>query len=123
VSQKIKILLIEDDEAIREMYRLKFAQKKIDIIIAEDGKQGLKEAMKLQPHLLLLDLRIPKFDGVEVLEKLRRFEWGKNMKVVILSNINETEAPKKLTKLGYDQYLVKAHTTPTKVITAVKEFL
>lgn len=104
------------------MYRLKFTQKKIDVSIAEDGKQALKLAIRLKPDLLLLDLKIPKFDGVEVLEKLRRYEWGKRMKVVILSNISETEAPKNLITHGYDLYLVKAHTTPTKVISALKQF-
>lgn len=117
------VLLIEDDEAIREMYRLKFAHKKIDISIAEDGIQALKLALKLKPSLLLLDLRIPTVDGVEVLRKLRRYAWGKEMKVIVLTNISETEAPKPLAKLGYDYYMVKAHSTPTKVVNLVKQFL
>lgn len=105
------------------MYRLKFESKQIAISIAEDGVQALKMALKLKPGLLLLDLRIPTVDGAEVLRKLRRYEWGKQMKVVILTNISEAEAPKQLTGLGYDDYVVKAHTTPTKVVNIVKGYL
>lgn len=117
------VLLIEDDEAIREMYRLKFANKKIDISVAEDGVQALKLALRLRPFLVLLDLRIPTIDGVEVLRKLRRYEWGREMKVIVLTNISESEAPKPLAKLGYDYYMIKAHSTPTKVVNLVKQFL
>lgn len=104
------------------MYRLKFARKQVTITIAKDGVEALKSALKNQPKLLLLDLRIPIIDGVEVLQKLRRYEWGKHMKVIILSNLNESEAPKQLKQLGYDRYVVKAHTTPGKIVRMVQEF-
>jgi DNA-binding response OmpR family regulator len=123
VLKNSNVLLIEDDEAIREMYRLKFANKKIDISVAEDGVQALKLALRLRPFLVLLDLRIPTIDGVEVLRKLRRYEWGREMKVIVLTNISESEAPKPLAKLGYDYYMIKAHSTPTKVVNLVKQFL
>lgn len=105
------------------MYRLKFEQQKIDIAVAEDGKAALKMALRLKPQLLLLDLHLPTFDGVEILSKLRRYEWGKSMKVIVLTNFNETEAPKKLRELGYDMYLVKAHLTPAKLTNTIKRYL
>ena len=105
------------------MYRLKFANRKVAISFAEDGIQALKKALKIKPGLLLLDLKIPTIDGVEVLHKLRRYDWGKEMKVVVLTNISEAEAPKQLAALKYDDYVVKAHSTPTKVVNIVARYL
>ena len=124
MPQKHKILLIEDDEAIREMYRIKFDMAGIDVAIAEDGKDGLKLAKKFRPDLLLLDLKIPTMGGEDVLEALQtNTDWGKNMKVMIMSNITRDVAPKKLNMLSIDRYLVKAHYTPTQVVKIVKEML
>lgn len=105
------------------MYRLKFANEGIQIETAEDGVQALKMAVRLRPDVLLLDIKIPTIGGEDVLEKLQRLSWAKDMKVIIMTNINEKEAPKKFLKLHYDQYIVKAHYTPAKVVKAVKDIL
>lgn len=123
VPKKQTILLIEDDEAIREMYELKFAHAGVAITTAIDGKQALTLAHKIKPDILLLDIKIPTIGGEEVLEDLQKKPWGKRMKVIILSNINEKEAPAKLRELHYDRYMVKAHFTPTKVLRAVQDIL
>ncbi len=124
MPQKTKILLIEDDEAIREMYRIKFAMAGIEVVIAEDGRKGLKLAKKFKPDLLLLDLKIPTIGGEDVLEALQhKTVWGKKMKVIIMSNISQEVAPKKLNDLHIDNYLVKAHYTPTQIVKVVKETL
>lgn len=123
VPKNKTILLIEDDEAIREMYRLKFEHFGVAITTAEDGKEALKTALKIKPSILLLDIKIPTIGGEEVLEELQKHAWAKDMKVIILSNINEKEAPAKLRELHYDRYMVKAHYTPAKVVKAVAEVL
>lgn len=123
VPKNKTILLIEDDEAIREMYRLKFTYDGVVIHTAEDGVEALKIAQRIKPDILLLDIKIPTIGGEEVLEQLQKLPWAKKMKVIILSNINEKEAPAKLRELHYDRYMVKAHFTPSKVIKAVEEVL
>jgi DNA-binding response OmpR family regulator len=124
VTQKQKILLIEDDEAIREMYRLKFEVAGLEVRIAEDGQQGLKLAKQFKPDLLLLDLKIPTMGGEDVLEILQTTtDWAKDMKVIIMSNISRNVAPKKLKKLKIDRYLVKAHYTPAQVVEEIRSIL
>jgi DNA-binding response OmpR family regulator len=123
VPKKQTILLIEDDEAIREMYELKFAHVGVAITTAADGQEALKLAHRIKPTILLLDIKIPTIGGEEVLEELQQQPWAKQMKVIILSNINEKEAPAKLRELHYDRYMVKAHFTPSKVVKAVTEVI
>jgi len=123
VPKNKTILLIEDDEAIREMYQLKFTHEGIVIHTAEDGVEALKVALRIKPDILLLDIKIPTIGGEDVLEKLQKKSWAKQMKVIVLTNINEKEAPKKFQRLHYDRYIVKAHSTPAKVVQAVKEVI
>lgn len=123
VPKNKTILLIEDDEAIREMYRLKFANSGIVLHTAEDGVKALSVARRIKPDIIMLDIKIPTIGGEEVLEQLQALPWAKHMKVVILSNINEKEAPAKLRELHYDRYMVKAHFTPSKVFKAVTELI
>jgi len=124
VPQKHKILLIEDDDAIREMYRIKFEASGIDVKIAEDGTEGLRIARKFKPDLLLLDIKIPKLGGEDVLQILQtQTDWAKRMKVIVMSNISREVAPPKLRELRIDQYIVKAHYTPSQVIKVVNKML
>ena len=121
---KPKILLIEDDEAIREMYLLKFQASNIDVSVATDGVEALRLAQNIQPDLLLLDIKIPTIGGEDVLHILQTTTtWAQHMKVIIMSNISREVAPKKLQKLKIDHYLIKAHATPTQVIDLVKRVL
>lgn len=123
MPKKIKVLLVEDDEAIREMYRIQFEFANIPIAIAETGTDAYKLAKKLRPDLLLLDLKIPKMTGEELLQKLHREKWAKDMKVVILSNINPEEAPAYIQQQEIERYMVKAHYTPKKVVKAIAQIM
>lgn len=105
------------------MYRLKFASAGIELPAAPDGKKGLELAMDLRPDLLLLDLHLPWFRGDQILEILRRYDWGRRMKVLILSNMDKQRAPERLHQLGYDQYIIKAHKTPGEVLAAANNLL
>lgn len=124
VPQKHKILLIEDDDAIRQMYSIKFEAEGIKVKIAEDGHEGLKIARRFKPDLLLLDIKIPTIGGEDVLEALQtKTEWAKHMKVIVMSNITRDVAPPKLKTLKIDRYLVKAHYTPAQIMKVVREML
>lgn len=106
------------------MYALKFEAEGLRVKIAEDGREGLKVAKRFKPDLLLLDIKIPAIGGEDVLETLQtKTDWAKDMKVIVMSNINSNVAPAKLKSLKVDRYLVKAHYTPAQVAKIVRETL
>ncbi len=118
-----KIAIVEDDLAIAQMYRLKFEALGHHVEIAENGKLGLELCERLKPDLLLLDLMMPEMNGDEMLEKMRATEWGKGIKVIILTNVGEQEAPEKLKSLHVRDYIVKAEMTPSQVAEVAKKEL
>jgi DNA-binding response OmpR family regulator len=118
-----KIAIIEDDLAIAQMYRLKFEAEGYRVEIAENGRLGLDLCEQLKPDLVLLDLMMPEMNGDEMLEKMRGTDWGKKIKVVILTNVGEQEAPLKLKDLDVCAYVVKAEMTPKQVAELAKKQL
>ncbi len=118
-----KIAIIEDDAAISQMYRMKFEGEGFKVETAGDGKIGLKLVEDMQPDIVLLDLMMPEMNGDEMLEVLRKQAWGKDLKVIILTNMGREEAPKRLSELGVDTYIVKAEMTPRQVAEIVKKQL
>lgn len=118
-----KILVVEDEPNISAMYEFKLTHDGYDCKIAGDGLEGLELAEKFQPDLILLDLRMPRMTGSEMLEKLRKTDWGSSMRVVIMTNISRDEAPTNLRFLGVDRYIVKAHHTPSEIVKIVEEIL
>jgi len=118
-----KIAIVEDDLAIAQMYRLKFEAEGFKVDIAENGKLGLALCEDMKPDLVLLDLMMPEMNGDEMLEKMRKTDWGKTPKVIILTNVSEQEAPDSLKKLSIDGFIVKAEMTPRQVADLVKKKL
>jgi DNA-binding response OmpR family regulator len=118
-----KIAIIEDDQAISQMYRIKFEGESYTVETADNGKLGLELAEKMKPDVVLLDLMMPEMNGDEMLEKLRATDWGKDMKVIILTNMGEQEAPPKIKELGVRAFIVKADMTPRQVADLVKKEL
>lgn len=118
-----KIAIIEDDTAISQMYRMKFEAEGYQVETAENGKLGLGLAEEMRPDIILLDLMMPEMNGDEMLTKLRQTEWGKNIKVIILTNMGEQEAPASLRDLGVEAFIVKADMTPRQVAELVKQHL
>ncbi|HSX06635.1 MAG TPA: response regulator [Candidatus Saccharimonadia bacterium] len=115
-----KIAIIEDDQAISQMYRIKFETEGYEVETANNGKLGLELASKMRPDIILLDLMMPEMNGDEMLKKLRATAWGKHTKVIILTNVGEQEAPDILEKLGVRRFIVKAEMTPRQVAEMVK---
>lgn len=118
-----KIAIIEDDEPIRSMYTTKFENAGFDVAGAGDGQEGLELVEKFKPDLILLDLLLPVTSGDKLLEKLRSEEWGRNILVIVLTNISADEAPMSLRLLKVEKYIVKAHQTPRQVMETVVEVL
>lgn len=110
-----KVAIIEDDQAISQMYRIKFESEGFVVETAENGKLGLELLEKMRPDIVLLDLMMPEMTGDQMLIELRKMEWGKDMKVIILTNMGEQEAPAILKELGVEKFIVKAEMTPRQV--------
>lgn len=118
-----KVAIIEDDQAISQMYRIKFESEGFEVETAENGKLGLKLCESMRPDIILLDLMMPEMNGDEMLEKLRMTTFGKDTKVVILTNMGEQEVPKKVKDLGVSDVILKADMTPRQVAELVKSKL
>lgn len=121
MSQKIAI--IEDDTAISQMYRIKFEAEGYTVETAENGEVGLKLIEDMKPDIVLLDLMMPVMDGEEMLKKLREKDWGKDIQVIILTNMGESEAPASIKELGVTAFILKANMTPRQVAELVKQKL
>jgi DNA-binding response OmpR family regulator len=118
-----KIAIIEDDAAIAQMYRMKFEAEGYVVETAENGKLGLQLAQEMQPDIVLLDLMMPEMNGDEVLTKMRASDWGKDTKVIILTNMGEQEAPAILKELNVLSFIVKADMTPRQVADVVQKHI
>ncbi len=118
-----KIAIIEDDAVISQMYRMKFEAEGYEVQMAGNGRIGVELVEKMRPDIILLDLRMPEMDGAEALTQIRKHDWGKDIPVLILTNVGEEEAPKELEHLNVLNYIVKADLTPRQVTEKVKEAL
>ena len=122
-EKQYKILLIEDEEMLANMYETKFKNEGFNIRKALDGETGLKMAIEDKPDIILLDIIMPKLDGFSVLKKIKENDKIKNVPVVLLTNLGQDEDIKKGQTLGAAGYLVKANLTPIEVVNKVKEYL
>lgn len=118
-----KIAIIEDDPVISQMYRMKFEADGFEVELANNGKRGVAMAESFKPDMILLDLQMPEMNGAEALAVIRKSDWGKNIPVIILTNLGEEESPKEIRALGIHSYIVKADLTPRQVVERVKDAL
>jgi DNA-binding response OmpR family regulator len=119
----IKIAIIEDDQTISQMYRMKFEAEGFEVQTAADGRLGVALVKKMRPDVILLDIRMPEMNGAEALTEIRKSAWGRDVLVLVLTNVGEEEAPKALENLHVHSYIVKADLTPRQVVEKVKEAL
>jgi len=122
-----KILIIDDEPSIIEIYSIALKAAKFLVVTAESGAGGLEKALAEKPDLILLDISMPDMDGFEMLEKLRQEnEYGKKVPVILLTNLSaggKEDFIEKVAKTGPMFYIVKSNFTPDKVIEKVKECL
>ncbi|MCX6718710.1 MAG: response regulator [Candidatus Staskawiczbacteria bacterium] len=118
-----KILIVEDDIFLRQLISKKMSSEGFDVSLAVDGADGVKEAKKIMPDLILLDLVLPTMDGFEVLSKIKADSETGSIPVIILSNLGQQEEISKGLKLGAADFLVKAQLTPEEIVEKVKTLL
>lgn len=118
-----KILLIEDEEVFIEMFGEKLIQEGYDVVSADNGAWGYKEAMKIKFDLLIIDMSMPAMSGAEIVEKLKLEKETKNIPIIMLSASSTDEERKKVEKLGINEFLIKTQVTPLEVFRKVEEIL
>ncbi len=122
-EEKIKILLVEDDKFLSEMYTTKLSKSGFEVETAFDGEEGLAKIKEFKPKLVLLDIVLPKKDGFEVLKELKDKGFLNDTKVIALTNLGQKEEVEKGLLLGASDYIIKAHFTPTEVVAKAKKLL
>jgi DNA-binding response OmpR family regulator len=106
-----KILVVEDNPAIAEIYKARMEAIGYICFVAHEGNEALAMIEKERPSLVLLDLMVPGVAGDQILKRMRESEWGKDIKVLVISNLNEADAPIGLRSQGIEGYVVKANLT------------
>src|SRR5215471_4042112 len=114
-EEDIRVLFVEDDPAVAQMYKLKLELDGYAVDLACDGLQAVRMATGDPPDIIFLDIRLPKMDGLGVLEALRRDDRTREVPVVILSNYSEHELVDRGLRLGALDYLIKSQTSPSRV--------
>jgi CheY-like chemotaxis protein len=119
----IRVLFVEDDVSVAQMYRLKLELDGYVVDVAGDGIVALEKARSSPPDMIFLDIRLPKLDGLGVLEELRADPVTAPIPVVILSNWNERELVERGMKLGALDHLIKSQTTPARLAQRLRHWL
>ena len=122
-EKKIKLLLVEDDSFLVEMYTTKFELEGFEVSSAEDGKKGLDMVKKINPDIILLDILMPKMDGFAVLDALKKDQTMADIPVILLTNLGQKDDVKKGFEKGAVGYLIKAHFMPSEVVDKIKKIL
>jgi DNA-binding response OmpR family regulator len=122
-EKKIKIALIEDDPFLSSMYSTKFGLEGFEVLSANDGIKGVELITKETPDLILLDILMPKKNGFDVLEDIKKNEATKNIPVILLTNLNQSDEVERGMELGAVDYLIKAHFMPSEVVDKIKRAL
>lgn len=118
-----KILLVEDDKSLREIYGVRLLAEGYDIVSAGDGEEALAIAIKERPQLILSDVMMPKISGFDMLDILRSTTETKNIKVIIMTALSSEDQRQRGESLGADLYLVKSQVGIEDVVKAVKDVL
>lgn len=118
-----KILIIEDDFFIRELYLRQLQKEGFEVSGSADGADGLVQANNLKPDLILLDIMLPKLNGLDLLRTLKTKAETQNIPVILLSNLGQDSVVKEGFTLGAEGYLIKSAYTPSQIIEEVKNFM
>ncbi|HEY6736951.1 MAG TPA: response regulator [Candidatus Saccharimonadia bacterium] len=118
-----KILLVEDDVNLREIYSARFAAESYQVITASDGEEALATAVRERPDLIVLDVMMPKISGFDVLDILRSTPETKETKVIMMTALSQDSDRQRGESLGANKYLIKSQVTLEDVVNAVRDQL
>jgi CheY-like chemotaxis protein len=117
------VLFAEDDRSVAQMYKLKLELDGYRVDVASDGEAAVEMASRELPDIIFLDVRLPKLDGIGVLQALRSDPRTEHLRVVILSNYSRAELGDRVAKLGVLDHLIKTETTPAKLTAGLERWL
>lgn len=118
-----KILLVEDQKFLIEPLTKYLSDAGFEVLQAFDGAEGLKSATDNHPDLILLDIIMPVMDGITMLKKLREDEWGKTAKVIVLTNLTNSESLESAKGANVADFLVKSNWRMEDLVTMAKQLL
>lgn len=118
-----KIVIVEDDVALADIYKTRLEAIGYQCFVSADGLDALSIIERERPNLVLLDIMIPKLAGDKLLQVMRSTEWGKTIKVLVISNLNEADAPPGIRAMGIEDYLVKANLSNDQIDRIVDNIL
>jgi len=110
-SNPLKVVIVEDNVSLADIYKTRLEILGYQCFVAYDGEEALAIIQRELPNLVLLDLMVPKIAGDQILARMRANDWGKHIKVLVVSNLNESDAPAGLRDQGIEGYAVKANLT------------
>lgn len=116
----MKILIIDDDEFLLDIYSTKFKEGGFDVEVAKSGKEAVLKATEFNPDIVLIDMVMPNMDGFETI-KLLKEKIGDSAKIIATSNLDQKENIDKALSLGASDYIIKAEFTPSQVLEQVKK--
>ena len=118
-----RISIIEDDQLISQMYRMKLEAEGYDVDVADNGMNGIEMVAQKNPDLILLDYSLPDIDGSAVLKEVRRNGAAAETPVIVLTNMDNEVVENDLAKWNITDYIVKANLTPREVVAKIKQAL
>lgn len=122
-KKKLKILIIDDEADLRELYKLRFEADNFEIAFAVDGEEAIQRIKDENPDLILLDIMMPKKSGMEVLKDIKENSLISSLPVIILTALPHSSIKEEAEKIGAVGYLVKSEVSPQQVLQIAKEKL
>lgn len=120
--EKKTVLIVEDDIALRKVLVDKLSDEGFNVIEAQDGEVGLEQAREHHPALILLDIFMPRMDGITMLSKLRTTDaWGKNVNVIVLTNSTEAQTVATVSGFGATDFLIKSEWSLEALVARIRE--
>jgi DNA-binding response OmpR family regulator len=114
------ILIVEDDTELREALKTALTYEKFNVLVADNGETGLGMALDKHPDLILLDVIMPRMDGLETLKRLREDAWGKKAPVIIMTVLDDLEKIAEVVSAGGDEYVIKSDVTLGTLVGKIK---
>lgn len=123
-QNKKRILLVEDDTVLANMYRKEFESEGFEVIVATDGKKGEEDALRIKPDIIILDIALPQIDGLTVMKHVRNDPWGETASIIILTNLSiNDKIIKNIMEYKPSYCLIKSDTTPADVVSKINDVL
>lgn len=122
-DKKIKVLLVEDESMIVDMYKMRLEEEGFEVLVTDKGTEAFEIASKEKPNIILLDVILPEIDGFSVLQMVKDDSKTKNIPVMMLTNLGQESDKEKGSQLGAVEYFIKSQHTPADVLAAVKKIV